>query len=318
MTVIKSNKILASPIEYLYDNFLKQLRERKLDSPKIILMNKPFNLSLTDDQADTYIKTIEDEIFKKQIYYPFKKLLKKQTENILAKIEGDLDFIDLGPGYPDKTLPLLQYLSLHCNSLRYMPVDISKHFLDITIEFMKKYSYETIPLNCLFEELPQIMLSHKIFREKRVRLFNIGFTFNNYPSRKIFSLFKKYLANNSVGLIATETINDDITKALEPYKTKKAEVFNFMILQNIGFEQSSFKYFVNYKNSCIEMGFDVKKDIEISKSLSLKRNDKIITSISYRYPKEYFIKLVNRHFPKSDFFWAANSNICLVKIIGEG
>ena len=310
----KSNKIISEPIKFLIKDFTQQIKYKRLDRPKIILMNKPFNLYLTEKQADTYIKTIEDELFERHIYYPFKEILKNQTENILKNIKGDVEFFDLGPGYPDKTLPLLQFLESSTTSLKYIPVDISKHFLEITFNFMKKYSFKIIPLNCLFEELPSILKRNEIFNSSSLKIFNMGFTFNNYPYNKIFNLFKKFLTHNSIGLIATETIDDDITKSLQPYLSEKAKKFNFLILENIGFSINDFDYFVNYKENRIEMGFEALKEIRLSNKIILSNKDKIITSISYRYPRKFFMRLIKKKFSYSEFFWSKNLNICLVKI----
>lgn len=293
------------------DFILKQLA----DSPttfsnrvKTIWFDQPYHLYFEDIQAQTYLEMISGEKFASSLHEPAEQLIDEIKGNIFNDLKGAIELYDLGPGLPTKTIPLLKELKKEKKEFKYIPVDISKSFLKITEAEVKKIAVKAYSLNCLFEELPE-----KIDYDNKVnRIFFIGLTFNNYRPDKILTLLKKLSKPNSISIIITEFFSSK-TKAtmLVPYKDKYAENFNYLVLKIAGIEKKDLKYFTEYKNNRIEMGFTILRDIHLEQ-IQLKKKTRIVTAISYRFTKQALMNKISEYFKHFEIKESSKHNVSLV------
>jgi len=269
---------------------------------KIYWFDQPYHLYLEDKQANLYLDMINAEKFSSQLHEPTERLIEKYTTDILKDFKGKLEFYDLGPGLPTKSIPLLKELQLSHREFKYIPVDISTSFIKIATEEVAKIGVKSDPINCLFEDLNK----HIDLKSSIDRLFFIGLTFNNYRPNKILSLLKDLCEPNGVCLIITEYFTKDkIESILVPYKDKYAENFNYLALELTGINRQSLKYFTNFHNQRIEMGFSLIEDIKVGDNV-LKKGTKIITAISYRYTRASLTNNIRKYFKHFTYYELEN------------
>lgn len=247
-----------------------------------------------------YLEMISKDNFYKTLHQPIEKLVEKYADSIIGSDTNEIELFDLGPGLPTKTIPLIKSMQDRNISFKYIPVDISKSFLEIAINEVKKYGVECNGINCLFEELPNKITIKE--REATTRIFLIGLTFNNYRPSQILRLLDKLCAKNDFAIIITEFYERDKEESiLLPYKDVFAENFNFLVLELMGFKKNDFSYFTEFNNSRIEMGFKPLGNIT-NGIINLSSKDKIITAISYRYSKSSITSFIQKHFKHFEYY----------------
>jgi uncharacterized SAM-dependent methyltransferase len=267
---------------------------------KTYWFDSPFLLYIEKKQAMAYLEMISKDNFYKTLHQPIEKLVEKYADSIIGNDTDEIELYDLGPGLPTKTLPLIKSMKERKISFKYIPVDISKSFLEIAINEVRKYGVESNGINCLFEELSEKIISKQ--KEETTRIFLIGLTFNNYRPSQILKLLDKLCGKNDFAIIITEFYEKGKEESiLLPYKDVFAENFNFLILELMGFKKSDFSYFTVFNNSRIEMGF---KPLHNTSNgiINLKSSDKIITAISYRYSKSSITSFIQKHFKHFEYF----------------
>jgi uncharacterized SAM-dependent methyltransferase len=313
--LISSKEIKTDPRAVLRKQLSEILQSRKEDQLINIELDRPFNLYLVEEQAMLYLDAIKDELFVHQLYGPFLKAIEENINRIFNAAPKYVDFIDLGPGYPNKSAPLIQHFITIHSRIRYIPVDISQYFLDTTVEYFKDWGIDIIPLNLLFEELPETLTEIGVDDKEAMRVVNIGFTFNNFNPDNILNLLKKLFLDNTVIIIATQIIDDTrVNESLEPYRSNKADKFNFKMLELLGFNRKDFEYAVRYTNHRIEMGYFAKCDISLDEIGTIKKGDHLVTSISYRYEEKSLIGYLKKYFSDIDVISDKDTRICIVSV----
>lgn len=267
-----------------------------------IWLDQPQNLYLTGKQANTYLDLMRDKEYSKNFHNPLRDLLSRKKELLLENLIEPICIIDMGPGYPDKTLPLFAYLKKKKLKCCYMPVDISPKFLSVATQALQPYGFPIKPQNCLFEELPS-RLSHSSFSNDRgCRLIILGLTFMNYRPLQIAKLLSKIARPRDVILLATEHVESDREeKIVSPYRTQKAEKFGFMPLEMLDVNRNKVRYFATFSRGRIEMGFKILEPIQLH-GLVLYPETKVVTAISYRYTYKQFRAFLRKHFQVLNIF----------------
>ena len=274
-------------------------RSQTKDGMTYLWYDQPCNLYYESEQATAYLDMIEKENFAKSLHDPAVQLVTEYSAEIISDTLENVEFYDLGPGLPTKTLPLLKAcLNRNC-SLTYIPVDISVSFLALAEREVKKCGISSHGMNCLFEELPSL-LSPKA--ANTTRIFQIGLTFNNYRPNTILGLLSQLSEDNDISLIITEYYRTQKKQSLLlPYQDIYAERFNFLSLKMLGLEKNDFRYHAEYRNQRIEMGFIPIKPLNIE-GLQLSSNNKIVTAISYRYKKHHLTRHIMNYFHRFEMF----------------
>lgn len=269
---------------------------------KTIWFDQPYHLYIEEIQAKTYLEMISRETFVSALHGPAEQLIFKYRKELLRGLHEPIEFYDLGPGLPKKTIPLLNELKTCHKNFTYMPVDISQSFLDITKNEVAKIGIEAKELNCLFEELPDILPIHSAGS----RLFFIGLTFINYRPERILALLTRLSGPNDVNIIMTQSFtNKGKESILVPYKEEYAEKFNYFALKIAGIPKNFLGYFAEFRNQRIEMGFRMLDNFEVGE-MRFAKGTRIVTALSYRFRKQDLIREISDYFDHYEIFQAGN------------
>jgi len=280
-----------------------------------IWIDKSSNLYLIEEQADAYLGVMENTSYTMSFHNPLLDVIKENCANILSGINDNIDFIDLGPGYPDKTFPFLQYCNDNQIICRYIPVDINKKFLKISCAAVAKYNLSLTPLNCTFIEVPKFLNVHNCNDFKNQRIIQIGLTFMNIRPYEILNLLFEIAREGDVIMVATELINNENYQSLvDSYLNKNVEELNMLLLDVLRLSRNFFKYFARFYSGRVELGLESLEDVEVNDEIVLEKGMKIITAISCRYTLENFISLIKEYDKNAVFFTDKQRKVCLTKI----
>ena len=280
-----------------------------------IWIDKSSNLYLIEEQADAYLGVMENASYTMSFHNPLLDVIKENCANILLDINDNIDFIDLGPGYPDKTFPFLQYCNDNQIACKYIPVDINKKFLDISCEAVTKYNLSLAPLNCTFNEVPKFLNTHNCNSFNNQRIIQIGLTFMNIRPHEILNLLLEIAKEKDVIMVATELINNENYQSIvDSYLNKNVEELNMLLLDILGLSRAFFKYFARFYSGRVELGLESLEDVEVNDEIVLKKGMKIITAISCRYTLENFMTLIKEYDKNAVFFTDKQKKVCLTKI----
>lgn len=284
---------------FLISQFKNCPRSKATDGMTYIWYDQPCNLYYEKEQAKAYLDMIEKDNFAKTLHDPVVELVAEYAEAIISDTLPNIEFYDLGPGLPTKTIPLLKAFTKHKINLNYIPVDISLSFLKLTEKEVEKCGITSHGMNCLFEELPSILEPK---RGRVTRIFQIGLTFNNYRPNAILGLLSQLSDVNDISLIVTEYYRTRKKQSLLlPYQDIYAERFNFLSLKMLGLKKQNFRYHTEYRRQRIEMGFIPIRKIDVD-GLHLCSKHKIVTAISYRYTKHSLTRHIMNYFNHFEIF----------------
>ena len=224
------------------------------------------------------------------------------SEKIIGVKSSGFSLFDLGPGYPDKAIPLAKFCKTNSIDLEDYPVDISEEFLKLASKEMAPYSKSVFPIHARFEDLlPKI----KNLKIRENSLFMIGLTFMNFEPDLILSLLKRLARAKSKILLATEILSSDgeTESIVSKYSIPQAKEVAFGPLAIMGIKRKSVKDIVLFANGRIEMSFKLLTEPPLAaKLLGVKTGDTITTAISYRYKIEELNQILNRYFQKVELF----------------
>ena len=65
---------------------------------------------LLDRQAEVYLDLMRCSSYGRVFHATIRKLIDQRSGSIISGLRAPLDLIDLGPGYPGKTFPILQHM----------------------------------------------------------------------------------------------------------------------------------------------------------------------------------------------------------------
>lgn len=263
-----------------------------------VWLNSPPNLYLVEKQANAYLQLMARP-YGSGFHACVRSLIAQHSGELLTGLGREIDLVDLGPGYPDKSFPLLAYMQRQNIAGCYMPVDISQKFLDVSAAACRPFGFPVVPHHMLFEELPEQLRKN---RSPANRLIMMGITFMNYEPMRILPLLGDLGAAGNAVVLAGELYQPGkIGAMLEPYETHEAEAFNLLPLELAGLSQRSLRYFVRFQRSRIEMGFTLVSPIETTE-FTIHTGCEIVTSLSYRYRPDELLSVLKPHFPRLELF----------------
>ena len=291
MIQLKSLQLSARPEEAVMSEFVHNLAFRAPGEP--IELRQPYNLYLQDRQADLYLKMMHYAPYKNSCHEAIRELIAEHRTELLGTDTKSIEIIDLGPGYPDKTFPLLDAVRARGIQCRYIPVDISRRFLSIASDACQGFGVSVHAMHCLFEELPAVLAPQPAGTH---RLFIMGVTFMNYTAEEAVRLLSSLSGRNTSFLVATVLLPDGpVEPVLAPYRAADARMFNLLPLDIAGFPESCLDYFVRFRHGRVEMGFSVMSDVRIQ-GVAVQRGEEILTSVSHRYRLEDFQSVLRQGF----------------------
>ncbi|MCX5783844.1 MAG: L-histidine N(alpha)-methyltransferase, partial [Elusimicrobia bacterium] len=242
----------------LFDETIKYL-EKESGTNKFYL-TQPHLLYLSDEQSDDYLKLMANSKYHGKFHAPTLSIVEDNIDSIARHTKNQVSLIDLGPGFPDKSLPIIKYLKSKNIATRYYPVDVNEKFLKIASNEMNKYADEVIPIHKLFKDCKN-NIPPDIYDNQDI-LVMLGLTFMNFNSLSIINILKEIAKQKGRIIIAAEliTTEGEIKDILSSYEVKEAEKFAFGPLANLCFKQDEVSYNVSYLNSRVELSFLINKD----------------------------------------------------------
>jgi hypothetical protein len=279
------------------------------------LLTEPHLLYMSDEQADSYLEAMHDPDYTSSFHCPTVKLIESNLPEIFGDVGEAISLIDLGPGYPDKSIPMAKYLKEHSVRCTYIPVDISHSFLEIAAGVMSPFVARVHPIHATFEAcseyIPSSACQHTMY-------CMIGLTFMNFMPDQIMPLLKEISRDRGRVIIASELVTEhnSTEKILSSYRTIEAQQVGFGPLHNIGLASDELTYHPVFANGRVELQFRLNGNPnETLQSLGLRDGNIIVTAVSYRYREEEITALMQRYFKSNRIFLSMDGSTLLA--VGE-
>src|SRR4051812_16533992 len=125
-----------------FDETFKHLTPYPGKSNSFLLI-EPHLLYLGAQQADDYLELMKNPKYAESFHSDTVKLIQREVLQLFPGNLKGVTLIDLGPGYPDKSLPIAASLINRKIALDYIPVDISERFLEIAEQHLKPLARST-------------------------------------------------------------------------------------------------------------------------------------------------------------------------------
>jgi len=308
-------KMQDNPRDFVLKRFSIAIQEAK-GSAKVFF-DWPGNLYLTADQAAGYLKIMSESSYSAGFHGPLLRLIQKRCRSIVEQLSYKVIFIDLGPGYPDKSLPLLNaLLSLsEGHQVTYCPVDINKKFLEMAADVVRSLSIEVCPIQMRFEDLPGEI--EKQFADTDAsRVVLLGLTFMNFPGRQILDILGKVAGARGLALIASElSERSKVAELLKAYQGPEVEEFNRKITRLLGIPDDHLQYIVSWVGSVIQVGFRLLRDTKLANGITITSGRTIITATSRRYSRVELRELGLKYFQEFDLFSDPEGRVALACLL---
>ncbi|MDP2600890.1 MAG: L-histidine N(alpha)-methyltransferase [Deltaproteobacteria bacterium] len=273
--------------------------------PNLWELTEPHLLYLDDEQAVGYLKLMQDQSYSKSFHNETVQLIENHLNDLFPSGERSISLIDLGPGYPDKALPMAKFLRNKNTEIYYYPVDVSLKYLDLAKEEMAPFCKGVFPINALFESAYEQMPKDAYERPVFVM---IGLTFMNFPGSSILQLLKQLARRQGGGwaIFATELITpqNQIDGILNAYRGETMGEFTFGPLRHLGFNYDRSTFEPIYENHRVEHRFTIEEEMP---GVPILKGDMVVTAISYRYSLDEITNILHKNFTNGTI-WCSPSN----------
>jgi hypothetical protein len=221
-------------VSIFFQETLKYLKQSSFDSKSYELI-EPHLLYLSEEQSQGYLQAMDDKSYSGSFHNAIVEIINTHLPEIFSDKLSGVSLIDLGPGFPDKTIPIADFLKNQKTDFYYYPVDISPTYLELAERTIRKSTPHVFPIHCRFEEIEHHLPKPVHGRENFVM---IGLTFMNFQPEVIFKLLKSTVMNQGHVILATELITDTNTTSciVENYRNKTIKEFAAGPICNLGFE----------------------------------------------------------------------------------
>ena len=277
------SKTILTPQEWhLHDltaKFLKPFGDR------VWIVEDQRVLYVDDSDAAKYLTLMDNPVYASGFHAQTVDLVRLNVNRFLN--HPSVRLVDLGPGYPDKTIPIMQEAQKRGTDLTYVPVDVSKAYVDLAATVAARYlpQDKIRPMNISFQEVGNTDLSD----DKTKTYYFLGLTIMNFTRGQYVPLFNSMLKNpEDEAVIAAEFITrqNTVDSILAQYETGRE--FTFSPLKNLGFRMEDTEFKVEYANERVELSH-IFKSAAKGYTMSFEKGDRIISAFSYRKPVGKFL-----------------------------
>jgi uncharacterized SAM-dependent methyltransferase len=285
----------------LFDEVLRRLKP-DLHRPGYFLLNEPHLLYLSDEQSELYLDAMKSEDYSSSFHGPTVAILKANLDAIFADVGRAVSLIDLGPGYPDKSLPIVAFLKGRGIACTYVPVDISRKFLDLAAGTVAPLVERVCPVHAMFEACAG-RIPPEIYRDSTYCM--IGLTFMNFPPDDLLPLLKRLARDRGRVIVATELLTAAKTPEviLRSYRTDEARAVGFGPLEHLGLREGDVSYCPAFVNGRVELQYTLRRAPSgQTELLPLKAGHTVVTAVSYRYTRAELVAILERHFAAHRIF----------------
>jgi len=254
------------------------------------LLSEPQLLYLAREQSQTYLKALSSKHYSSSFHSETVSLVQSHVKQIVGN-QKKLSLVDLGPGFPDKAVPIASNCKRYGVDFEYLPVDVSEIFLQIAKDEMSQYTDNIRPVQLGFDELSKLQSPGNA-------LVMIGLSFMNFDPKEILPVLKNVAGSDGRALVASEILANDVSVAAfkEKHKTGEYQDLAFGPLKAIGFGRSDVEHDVGFEGDRIESIFTLKIDFQVSPELKLLKGSKIVTAVSYLYTEKNLVTTLKNYF----------------------
>lgn len=280
--------------------------------------NKTYNIAdsrfwyLTEKQAKAFIeleaKDPKQRMFVKKEINLLNKNFRKLTQEIAEK---NINIIDLGCGDGKKALVFLKNFK-NKKKIRYYPIDISPYMVQSatkTISRIKGIKVINLKNNLTsFFDLDDIAKNIKNSKFNTNFFLLLGGSLENSDVHELLHNIRAVIKDNDFLLIGNKLTHPDPTKMVSYYSGNKyIDNLLFKTLEQLGFSRAEVAYSSRFRGNRVEMFYILKNGKQIiskGKKIELKKGDKIITTISYKYNKDKLLETLNLYFNNVEMFFS--------------
>lgn len=287
--------------------YLKVDKKRK----GYFLLNEPHLLYLSDEQSNLYLDVMKSEDYSASFHGPTVEIINKALSDLFSETGKGVTLIDMGPGYPDKSLPMVRYLKDRQVPCVYVPVDISRSFLDIAAQHVRPYVERVHPVHAPFEEC-RAFIPGDVYRYTAFCM--IGLTFMNFFPEKLLPLLKNIAGENGFVIVASELLTSQKSPdvVLASYRTREAQDFGFGPLKLLGLRQDRVTYQPQFVNGRVELQYCLTQDPGGNLvQTGMKSGDTVVTAVSYRYTTGQLSSLLEQYFRRHQMFISRDGGTAL-------
>jgi len=295
----------------LRESFQRQIEESR---SSIIKLSLPHYLYQTTQQAKAYeAATYGSKEYHDRLDLPILELIDESIEILCNSLPSEIQFIDLGPGYPSKSFRILDELKSKGCDITYFPVDVSEFFLKRASTAVTSRGIHCNQIHERFENLSEV-LDRNLLINTGARYIFLGLTFNNFQPKYISRILSELVHKGDRCVICCQS-PEGISEInlVAPYKTKTVDDFCFYPLKLLGLSRSDFIFDVVFEDDAIRVRFEAKSDLEVE-NLTINKGMLVETSASYRFEIGKIKQDLEAYFNIDTVFESNVGNITLLQL----
>lgn len=149
---------------------------------------------------ENYEKTQNvDNPYHQFVTAPETQYLQSIAPRLVGLLPDEFEYINLGPGTEHKEQFFFDEAMRQKKGFRYTPVDISKKFLDLAVNYAVRQGLSTNPLQVSFEELPARLKKSSI-----PRFVSLGLTYSCYKPEVVLRILRAIAGEKGIVFIDSQ------------------------------------------------------------------------------------------------------------------
>ncbi len=276
---------------------------------------------LTPEQAQAYLNLEGSPDYKKAMFDVEIDMLKKFMGDVAERVLNDdtVNIIDIGCGDGKKAIPVIDCLNEKAK-IRYCPIDISSYMVSKAIEKINKLNKgEVVQFKWNISDFDNLENVSSLLRDSEFRqnlfLF-LGSTISNFELHEVMYAIMEAMESSEdyllMGVALTTAKSEEVVKS---YNSVLVDNFLSKILTEIGFKKEDIELSVRYKNSRIEILYNIRKDVRLNfggQTINFMKGDHILVAVSYRYNEKDLRKAMKFYFKDLKFYFNSDRTWALV------
>lgn len=288
------------------DFYAETKKVLKLVEPGIWAITSPHVLYLSPAQGQAYSANKTNSDYN-SFHDTTVNIILDNSTDIIAPYNDGFTLVDLGPEYPDKTLPLMQTAHARGVVMDYVPVDINPNYITIAENAARPYARYVQGIQSLFEDCANKIPANT----HKSRMVFIGLTFMNFEPDVILKTMRSIAGPSGHVGVATEFIGPTNTpdKIEDHYRNEQVRKFALGPATNLNIDPAGLDFDIRFRNHRIEFGFVATRAIRhMEPDITIAAGERIIMGVSYRYTLDEWLTILRgRHSSEQTRIWTSPS-----------
>jgi uncharacterized SAM-dependent methyltransferase len=269
-------------------------------------ISNPQLIYLAPELAKGFLSLKNFKPYKKNIIDRELALIRENVGIALKNITCPFNLIDLGCGDGSKAEVFIKSLK-NPPAIRYCPVDVNRHFLDLTIDRIGKLHDTNVkrirPMLQDFERLDNLAGMLRTTQYQKNVFLLLGSTLASFDINEFLFQLSKDLFPGDTLIIGNGIRTGKRFVALSKYKHEVFDKWFTPIVHYFGFSKDEVKYDARFTNSRLELFYHILVDKTVKsgkKKISFKAGDKIIVVSQYKYYAAELEKFCKMYFSSGE------------------